>query len=349
MANASPDPAAKMPPNEFFSSKTSKSPLTMHILSWSLDINSIVDGGRRMLGLPPLNALRAFEAAGRHLSFKQAAAELCVTQGAISRHVLNLEAFLGVRLFIRSHRQVKLTLEGVAYLRETRDALLRIIHATSRARSESDERTLRIKAPPTCSIRWLVPRLGRFHARHPDIAVQITTSHDPIDFEHDQIDVGIHYGSEPVDDWHCERLFGEVLIPICSKKLLRRYKKRCSPREIIRQVLLHSIRRPSDWHQWFDAAGLAGFNASKDLTFENSTMTYQGAVDGLGVAIAQKALVTDEIASGRLAAPSDIVVRNPAAYYFVFPTRKHNSAKVRAFHGWIGGEASATRRADRSL
>jgi LysR family glycine cleavage system transcriptional activator len=302
-----------------------------------------------MLGLPPLNALRAFEAAGRHLSFKQAAAELCVTQGAISRHVLNLEAFLGVSLFIRSHRQVKLTPEGVAYLQEARDALLRISHATARARSQTDERTLRIKAPPTCSIRWLVPRLGRFHARHPDIAVQLTTSHDPINFERDQVDVGIHYGSESVDDWHYERLFGEVLIPICRKKFLRRNKKRCTPREIVRQVLLHSIRRPSDWRQWFDAAGLTGFSPSQELTFENSTMTYQGAVDGLGVAIAQKALVTDEIASGRLDAPSDIAVRNPAAYYFVFPARKQNSAKVHAFHSWIGDEASATRRGDRSL
>lgn len=302
-----------------------------------------------MLELPPLNALRAFEAAGRHLSFKQAAAELCVTQGAISRHVLNLEAFLGVSLFTRSHRQVNLTPEGIAYLQETRDALLRISHATTRTRSRTDERTLRIKAPPTYSIRWLVPRLGRFHARHPDIAVQVTTSHDPIDFDRDQIDVGVHYGTEAVDDWHCERLFGEVLIPICSRAFLRRQQKRCPPREIVRQVLLHSLRRPSDWRQWFDAAGLTGIAATQELTFENSTMTYQGAVDGLGVAIAQKALVADEIAARRLAVPSDIAVHNPVAYYLVFPAHKQTLAKVHAFHSWIASEASATRRADLAL
>jgi LysR family glycine cleavage system transcriptional activator len=124
-----------------------------------------------MLRLPPLNALRAFEAAGRHLSFKQAAVELCVTQGAISRHILNLEEHLGVSLFNRSHRQVTLTPAGVAYLQETRDAFLRISDATARTQSRTGERTLRIKAPPTCSIRWLVPRLGRFHALHPEIAV----------------------------------------------------------------------------------------------------------------------------------------------------------------------------------
>jgi LysR family glycine cleavage system transcriptional activator len=297
-----------------------------------------------MLGLPPLNALRAFEAAGRHLSFKKAAEELCVTQGAVSRHILNLEAYLGISLFVRSHRQVSLTAEGTVYLQESRDAFRRISDATTRARTKADERTLRIKAPPTCAIRWLVPRLGRFHAKHPDIAVQVTTSHDPVDFDRDQVDVGVHYGHEGNDDRHYERLFDEVLMPVCRKDLIHRKHKRCKARDIAAQVLLHSIRRPSDWRQWLDAAGLAGFNASQELSFENSTMTYQGAIDGLGVAIAQKALIADEIASGRLYAPSDIEVRNATAYYFVFPKRQQDLRKIRAFHHWIADEASVTRR-----
>jgi LysR family glycine cleavage system transcriptional activator len=302
-----------------------------------------------MLALPPLNALRAFEAAGRHLSFKEAAAELCVTQGAVSRHVLNLESFLGVILFVRTHRQVNLTPAGLAYLQEARDALLRISDATNRARARTDERTLRIKAPPSCSIRWLVPRLGRFHALHPSIAVQVTTSHDPVDFERDEIDVGIHYGVASTDDWRHERLFNEVLIPICNRRLLGRNRKRCAPREIVSQVLLHSLRRPADWRQWLDAAGLSGFSATQELTFENSTLTYQGAIDGLGVAIAQKALVTEEIASGRLAAPSDIEVRNPVAYYLVYPSRRETPAKVQAFQSWIANEADIARRAVHTL
>jgi len=296
-----------------------------------------------VLGLPPLNSLRAFEAAGRHLSFKQAAVELCVTQGAISRHVHNLESFLGVSLFLRSHRQVALTPAGAAYLQEASDALLRISDATNRARTRTDERTLKIKAPPSCSIRWLVPRLGHFHAQHPDIAVQVTTSHDPVDFDRDQVDVGIHYGEDAPDDWCHERLFGEVLIPICSRKLLRR---RCPPREIVRHVLLHSLRRPGDWRQWLDAAGLSGFSATQELTFENSTLTYQGAVDGVGIAIAQKALVAEDLASGRLAAPSEIEVRNPVAYYLVYPRRRNTAARVQAFQNWIAAEAGETRRAD---
>jgi LysR family glycine cleavage system transcriptional activator len=302
-----------------------------------------------MLALPPLNALRAFEAAGRHLSFKEAATELCVTQGAISRHVLNLESFLGVHLFVRTHRQVNLTPAGVAYLQEARDALLRISDATTRARARTDERTLRIKAPPSCSIRWLVPRLGRFHARHPDIAVQVTTSHDPVDFERDEIDVGIYYGVESTDDWRHERLFNEVLIPICCRRLFGHGRKRRTPRDIASQVLLHSLRRPTDWRQWLDAAGLRGFSATQDLTFENSTLTYQGAVDGVGVAIAQKALVAEDIASGRLVVPSDIEVRNPLAYYLVYPVRRADLPKVHAFKNWIASEADITRHTDSAL
>jgi LysR family glycine cleavage system transcriptional activator len=263
--------------------------------------------------------------------------------------VLNLESFLGVNLFMRSHRQVNLTPAGAAYLQEARDALLRISDATTRARARTDERTLRIKAPPSCSIRWLVPRLGRFHARHPDVAVQVTTSHDPVDFERDEIDVGIHYGGEPGDDWQYERLFNEVLIPICSRRLLGPSRKRHTPREIANQVLLHSLRRPTDWRQWLDAADLSGFSATQELTFENSTLTYQGAIDGLGVAIAQKAFVTDEISTGRLAVPSDIEVRNPLAYYLVYPNRRQTSAKVHAFQSWIANEADVARRADAAL
>jgi LysR family glycine cleavage system transcriptional activator len=302
-----------------------------------------------MLRLPPLNALRAFEAAGRHLSFKQAAIELCVTQGAVSRHIINLEGHLGVRLFNRAHRQVSLTPEGAAYLQETRDAFLRISHATEQAQSRPGEGTLRIKAPPTCSIRWLVPRLGRFHALHPDVAVQVTTSHDPLDFERDDVDVGVHYGETVAESWRCERLFNEVLVPICHRKLLGGRKKHLSAQEIAGQVLLHSIRRPADWRMWFDAAGIKGVGATQELTFENSTMTFQGAVDGLGIAIAQKALVMDDIAAGRIVVPSGIEVRNPVAYYLAFPAAKEKSATVRSFRAFIAGEARETRAAAPSL
>ncbi|MBI1778392.1 MAG: transcriptional regulator GcvA [Proteobacteria bacterium] len=297
-----------------------------------------------MLRLPPLNALRAFEAAARHVSFKAAADELFVTQGAISRHILKLEEALGVKLFLRLHRQVELTREGARYLREVRDAFLQISRATANLSSAPDERMLRIKLPPTCAIRWLVPRLGRFHALHPDIAVQVTTSHDPVVFERDEVDVAVAYGEGIDRKLAGDRLFGEVLIPVCSRKLLGRGRRLRQPRDVSRYVLLHSIRRPTDWSQWFAAAGIADLTAQKELTFENSAMTYQGAVDGLGIALAQAAFISDELSSGRLVNPIDIKVQNRVAYFLVFPRERQTHAKIRAFHAWIAEEASFTRR-----
>jgi len=247
-----------------------------------------------MLRLPPLNALRAFEAAARHSSFKRAAEELCVTPGAVSRHVAKLEGFLGVRLFNRRHAQVELTPAGSKYLGEIREAFALISQATARTRAaDLDEGLLRIKAPPTCAARWLVPRLSHFHADHGDVSIQISTSHDPADFA--------------------------------------------------QHVLLHSIRRPNDWPDWFAAAGVRDIAIEKTLAFENSTLTYQGAIDGLGVAIAQLAFVTDELEQGRLVAPVDFRLHGGASYHLVFPREKAGSRKIRLFHHWIAGEAALTR------
>jgi LysR family glycine cleavage system transcriptional activator len=302
-----------------------------------------------MLHLPPLNALKAFEAAARLTSFKAAADELFVTQGAISRHILKLEAALGVQLFLRLHRQVELTREGASYLRDVRDAFLRISEATRALATGAEERTLRVKLPPTCAIRWLVPRLGSFHARHPEIAVQVTTSHDPVVFERDEVDVAVAYGETFDRRLAGERLFGEVLIPVCGRKLIGRARRLKQPGEIKRYVLLHSIRRPTDWPQWFAAAGIDDPAEQKMLTFENSVMTYQGAVDGLGIALAQLAFVADDLDTGRLVAPLQVTVRNRIAYHLVYPRGRGDQGKIKAFQAWIGEEAAATRRLDPEL
>ena len=296
-----------------------------------------------------MNALRAFESAARHLSFKAAAGELCVTQGAVSRHVLRLEQFLGTRLFHRLHRQVELTRDGAAYLRETREAFLRIAQATAAIGAGAQDRTLRIMVPPTCAMRWLVPRLGRFHASHPEIAVEVSASHQPVNFARDEVDAAIDYGPRIGRKLAGERLFGEVLVPVCARKLLPRTRRPREPRELARYALLHSIRRTADWPQWFAAAGMSGFSAERMLTFENSAMTYQGAMDGLGIALAQLAFVADELATGRLVEPLNIRVSNPLAYHLVFPRDSARQPKIRAFRQWIAAEAAATRRVDPAL
>jgi LysR family glycine cleavage system transcriptional activator len=296
-----------------------------------------------VLRLPPLNALRAFEAAARHSSFTRAAHELCVTPGAVSRHVLKLEAFLGARLFARRHGQVELTPAGAAYLRDIREAFARISQATTATRAAGlDERLLRIKVPPTCAARWLVPRLGHFHADHADISIQIATSHDAVDFTRDDVDAAVHYGADVGPGVDAVKLFGEVLVPVCSPRLLAHKPPLRAPRDFARHMLLHSIRRPNDWPDWFAAAGVDDVAIERTLAFENSTLTYQGAVDGLGAAIAQAAFVVDELDRGRLVAPVDVRLRGTAAYFLVCAKDKAKLRKLRLFRDWAAREAAAT-------
>ncbi len=296
-----------------------------------------------MLRLPPLNALRAFEAAARYTSFKRAAEELCVTQGAVSRHIQKLESDLGAKLFTRRHRQVHLTKEGADYLVTVRDAFGRISQATVNLRSRAEDRMLKVKLPITCAVRWLVPRLARFHGQHPGISVQITTSHDPVDFNREDIDVAVHYGRRVPQGLVGEKLFGEVLLPICSPRLLKKPPALKKPRDLANHVLLHSIRRPKDWPQWLAKAGVSDVEGEHGLIFENSSLTYQGVTEGLGLAMAQLALVADDLATGHVVAPFKTRVENDLAYVLVFPKERAGLRKVAEFHGWIAREAAATR------
>jgi LysR family transcriptional regulator, glycine cleavage system transcriptional activator len=296
-----------------------------------------------MLRLPPLNALRAFEAAARHSSIKHAAEELCVTPGAVSRHVLKLEKYLGVRLFDRRHGSVELTSAGAGYLEEIREAFVLISRATTTTRAGHDERHLRLRVPPTCAARWLVPRLAHFHAQHGDIAIEIATSHDAVDFARDEFDAAVHYGRAIAPGLAGAELFGEVLLPVCTPALASQPPPVRRPRDLAGHVLLHSIRRPNDWPDWFAAAGAGTLDLERTLAFENSTLTYQGAIDGLGVAVAQVAFVGDELERGQLVAPLDIRLHGECSYFLVYPREKTKLAKVRVFQEWITGEAERTR------
>jgi LysR family glycine cleavage system transcriptional activator len=289
--------------------------------------------------LPPLNALRAFEAAARHLSFKQAAAELCVTPGAVSRHIGNLEQDLGTSLFVRHNRSIHLTRHGETYLADMRDAFERMTLATAALRSAViDEKSLRVKLPPTCAMRWLVPRLAGFHTQHPEISVQISTSHEEVDFDHDEVDLAIQYGTGVGAGLAGERLFDEVLLPVCRPGLIDDARP-VDPGDLAENVLLHSFRRPHDWPRWFEAAGIPDRKITREIVFENSSLTCQGAIDGLGIAIAQAAFVRDEIKSGRLVCPSDLPLHTDYGYYLVCPKAKTREKKVRLFQSWIASEA----------
>ena len=291
--------------------------------------------------LPPLNALRAFEAAARSGNFTRAAQELFVTQGAVSRHIATLEGWLKVQLFERGRHGIRLTPAGESYFASMRVAFDQIEHGTRQLQQSPDEWLLRIKVPPTFAIRWLIPRLGRFHAQHPRIDVQITTSHKPADFDRDDIDVSIHSEPSPPVGPGYRLLFRETLLPVCAPALLRRDPPLVRPADLAHQALLSSLNRPHDWPTWLAAAGLPDLDTRRGLTFENAAMAYQAAAEELGVMVGLFAFVRDDLASGRLVAPFDLRVPTEGGYFMAWRTHRPVPQRVRDFEHWIAAEAEA--------
>jgi len=292
--------------------------------------------------LPPLNALRAFEAAARCGNFTRAAQELFVTQGAISRHVATLEDWLKVQLFDRGAQGVRLTRAGETYLTTTRVAFDQIEHGTRQLQRNSDEWLLRVKLPPTFAIRWLIPRLGRFHAIHPNIDVQITTSHKPADFDRDDVDVSIHSEPSPPEGLGYRLLFRETLLPVCAPALLKRKPRLLRPSDLAKQALLSSLNRPHDWPNWLKAAGAQHIDTNRGLKFENAAMAYQAAAEELGVMVGLLAFVRSDLASGVLVAPFDLRVPTNGGYFMAWAAEGPVPRRVRDFENWIAAEAAAS-------
>lgn len=292
--------------------------------------------------LPPLNGLRAFEAAARHLSFTRAAEELCVTQGAISRHILILEEILGLQLFLRQHRHIELTPEGARYLTSVRNAFEELHEATQQLASSSAPNTLNIKLLGTFAQRWLMPRLGEFNTQHPDITVRVTVSHYFANYGEQDIDASVEYGAGNWTGLVSERLYGEVIVPVCSPRLASGLPPPRRAEELSRHVFLHSIHRPDFWRQWLTDAGVANVPIEGGLRFENSALVYQAAREGLGIAIAHVAFVEDDLASGRLIIPINRPIANPVGYYLVYPANKLKQKKLAAFRKWILAAAAVT-------
>ncbi|KDR41919.1 transcriptional regulator [Caballeronia glathei] len=289
--------------------------------------------------LPPLNALRAFEASGRYSSFTGAAKELLVTQGAVSRHVSSLEDWLGVKLFLRTHRGIELTRKGEAYIRALSVAFDQIDYATREARDQTEGSVLRLKVPPTFAMRWLVPRLTRFQSMHPGIELQVTTSHEPANFRQEDVDVSVHSHPFPPVDSGQHRLFREVLMPVCSPNLLKREPGLRCPKDLARHALLSSRHRPMDWSRWLIEAGITELDSPGSIDFDNAALAYQGAIDDLGVVIAVRALIEDDLRTGRLVAPFDLQVSTPGGYYLACSQVSSKSPQLVAFEEWLVKEA----------
>ncbi len=290
--------------------------------------------------LPPLNAVRAFDAAAATGNFSEAGRQMNVSQGAISRHVAQLEAYLGITLFERVGRRVYLTDEGVEYARAVRAGLDRIQDATRPLVEPRRSQPLRLRLFPTVAMKWLVPRLGRFHAQYPDIDLQITTTASQVCLDADGVDFTIQSIYEPRETVIYQRLFEIVVMPVCSRAYLRSLPAPVDARALLGCVLLHSMKRPDDWRTWFHAAQVTPDTLHEGLKFGNSSLAYQAAIDGVGIAIAHTALVRDDIAAGRLVVCHPLTVRTGQHYYLAGRQDRGGQAAAQ-FRRWIAAEVQA--------
>jgi LysR family glycine cleavage system transcriptional activator len=292
--------------------------------------------------LPPLNALRVFETAARSENFTQAAKRLNVSQGAVSRHIAQLEAFLGLRLFVRGQRDARLTAPGEEYARSIAEAFDRIELATHVSRRERQGSVVRIRLFPTVAMKWLVKRLAHFHALHPSINVQVTIANDLVDVMAEEVDFTIQIPAIAKPGVRYETLFPIELLPVCSPAEFGKHPPIHDPRDLLDHTLLHSMKRPHDWRIWFEAANVIPGSFREELSFGNSSLAYQAAIDGLGVAMAHLELIQDDLDGGRLLALHPLVVRTADSYRLVGRESEIGRPEIAAFRNWVLSEAEIT-------
>jgi LysR family transcriptional regulator, glycine cleavage system transcriptional activator len=287
--------------------------------------------------LPSLNGLRAFEAAARHLSFTVAAAELNVTQTAISHQIRRLEEELGIRLFVRQNRALALTPQARDYLPGVRAAFNDLRLATDRLLRKDNEHVLTVSTLASLAAKWLLPRLSTFQETHPGIDVRITTSTALVDFGTGDVDAAIRYGRGDWPGLHADWLMADQLFPVCSPALLTGKRPLRTPEDLRDHVLLHtSNANADDWRLWLTAAGLpANISKLPGLTFDLILVTVQAALDGIGVAMGRTSYVEADIAKGRLVVPFKITLPANAGFYLVCPEATADTPKLAAFRQWL--------------
>jgi len=287
--------------------------------------------GHRM---PPLNALRAFEATARHLSVKTAADELHVTPGAVSQMLKTLEQHLGVSLFQRVNRGIFLTDAGQAYLPPVRNAFRQIADATGRIAASVDSGILTVSVTPFFASAWLVPRLADFQAAHPEIDLQVVTSSALVDFERDGIDVAVRHGLGRYPGLNSERVVTVEIVPVAAPSLLAKLGAPKEPRDLTHWPHVHDAERKG-WHLWFQAQGIAEIGPPRGPAFDDSGLLLKAVLAGQGAGLLPAALVAPDIAEGRLVKLADVTWLEAFAYYLVYPEASHDRPKVAAFRDWI--------------
>lgn len=291
--------------------------------------------------LPPLSALRPFEAAARLESFTRAAAELHLTHGAVSHQVRALEEHLGTPLFARHGKRVQLTAAGRAFAERVRGALEEIAMAAESLRVRRDDR-LKVSVLPSFASRWLMPRLIRFMDANPGLEVNVIASIALADFAGDEIDVAIRFGVGPWPPLVCEKFLDDEYFPVASPKW-KRGKLPKTPRDLLTAGIIREDR--DYWDQWFERAGvpIEEVRAIRGPTFNDSTFSLQAAARGEGIALARRSIVGEDLERGTLKRLFDITAPSRERYWFVSPKESANAAKVKAFRQWVRDELGAPR------
>ena len=297
--------------------------------------------------LPPLNALRAFESAGRHLSFTKAADELNVTPAAISHQVKALEELVEVPLFRRLTRALRLTDAGQAALPTISQSFDKLAQGVEQMRAHSEIRVLTISVSPSFGAMWLVPRLERFRSRHPDIEIRIDGTDRRVDLARGDADVALRYGPGGYSGVRVDWLFGQLNTPVCSPALLSSEHPLHQPDDLRHHTLLHIDWKDAEasWRMWLLAAGLHDIDPTRGPRFTMENMAVQAAIDGHGVALVGDMLVADDLAAGRLVRPFDPNLSTPLAFSYYLLSAKDSAGqlKVEAFRDWLLEEAHTSR------
>ncbi len=290
--------------------------------------------------LPPLNSLRAFEAAARHLSFTKGAAELNVTQGAVSHQVKALEARLGFKLFLRRRQGLLLTEAGRACQVFVRDAFDRLTAGFEALYEKDDAGILTVSVSPNFASKWLVSRIGKFSEAFPDIDLRISASLQHIDFSREDVDLAIRHGEGRWPDLHAVCLAAETLFPMCSPGLMEGPHPLSRRENLAHHTLIHLDNR-EDWLKWLNAAGVGGLDLSKGAVFNQASLALDAAAGGQGVVLGRSALAASDLLAGRLVRPFGPSLPVGYAYYIVCPKPTAERPKIRAFRDWLIAEAKS--------
>lgn len=285
--------------------------------------------------LPPLNALRAFEAAARHLSFARAAEELNLTPSAISHQIKALEEQVGVKLFERRGRNVGLTDTGGRYYPALRQAFDQMNDATEELKQSDKFGALTINVLPTFAIRWLLPQLNDFQTRFPEIEVRITTSVNNIDFRQTDADAAVRFGNGTWPGLKARLLMTEEIAPVCSPAFLAKGPGLKTPADLKHYPLLHDINRPDTWRLWLNAVGEKTIDPERGLKLETTNLAVQGALQGLGIVCANPYMVARELESGQLIEPFEYHLPVANGYYLVYPKGREERPRLSAFETWL--------------